>query len=491
MSAKCWRLWVGLCLSLMLAAPASAQEGACPAIVEAALASTGRLCAATGRNQLCYGADAAATQQADIGTRFEFAQAGDRVNVAEVESLRLAGLDLDAQTWGVALARLQAGLPPDAPDEGVTLLFFGDVEVTNQVDYATLPPTLVEAFARQSVNVRGGPTTNAPVVAGLAANQAVTADGRLRDNSWIRIQLPGAEDERGWVFADLLRVPDLEALKVMGAEGEAVGAPPEPAAAERGAQRGPMQAFTLRTDAGALPCPQAASGLLVQTPDIEHEATLTINGVTLQLASTAYIEARAGAMTVAVIEGAAQVTARDVTRIVPAGARVRVPVGASLSAAQPPGAPEPYDAEALQALPLAALPRIVALQPPLTPAEIAALALVPRAGEWEVALSDETLRCPGTRARFPAFPAEPYMTTLRIAGAGGQVIWGETPYPRAEPGVFTAEGSFTFRGEEIAYVLTVRVVEADHLDTEGTFTSADGCALTISGSAVYAGDAGS
>ncbi len=474
--------WGLLLLAFASSAPTGAQQDTCADLVEQALTTTNARCSATGRDQVCYGNEAVqAEPQPSFGGRFTFARVGDRVNAGEVQTLRLSGADLDAGEWGMALMRLKANLSDEAQDEYVTLLLFGDVEVTNAIDYADLPPRLIEVNPLRGVNVRGGPSTNAEVVAGLRAGQLVIADGRLADGSWIRIRLPDTEQERGWVFANLIgSAANLNALKVVDPS-----APPEPFEVE-GPGYGPMQTFYFKAGQETPPCPEAGSGLLIQTPGSGQDAILVVNDVTLQIASTVYLEMQTPSeMTINVIEGGAMVTASDVTHIVPAGARLRVPLDTDLSASVPLEAPEPYDAGALAALPLGGLAREVTVAPALTQAEIDALNIAPKAGEWQVTLSAEALSCTGSRERYPPFPEEPYPATVRIEAGGARLVWGQTPYTRIQPGVYEALGSFAFRGATITYASTVRVVEDEQLQAEIVLTTEDGCTLTQAAEVEY------
>jgi hypothetical protein len=129
----------------------------------------------------------------------------------------------------------------------------------------------------------------------------------------------------------------------------------------------PMQAFYFRSGIGDAPCAEAPdSGLLIQTPHGTDKVHLTVNGASLELGSTAYLQAQPSHdMIITVVEGAAIVTALDETRIVPAGGRVRVPLKPDLTPAGKPGEVEPYDVVRLQALPLLILPIKIQLAKPL------------------------------------------------------------------------------------------------------------------------------
>lgn len=113
---------------------ALAQGGSCPAIVQTALAAADQLCASTGRNQACYGhIDLDAVPQ-PTAADFNFNEIGDIEDVTKIQSLRLTGMNEAANTWGVVVMRLQANIPNTLPGQNVTLLLFGDVEITSAVE---------------------------------------------------------------------------------------------------------------------------------------------------------------------------------------------------------------------------------------------------------------------------------------------------------------------------------------------------------------------
>jgi hypothetical protein len=122
-------------------------------------------------------------------------------------------------------------------------------------------------------------------------------------------------------------------------------------------------AFFFQSGVGDAPCAEAPdSGILVQTPDGAGEVQFTANGVDIQLGSTAYLQAQSSAdMAINVVEGAAEVTAQNVTRTVVAGTRTSVPLDANRQPAGPPSPPIPYESAKLQVLPVTHLARPVGI----------------------------------------------------------------------------------------------------------------------------------
>ncbi len=124
-------------LILLSFATIAAQDATCGAVVQQALDTVDSSCAATGRNQACYGyLSLQATPRAGVQD-FNFARQGDLVNVVDLDRLRLSRFDLANQTWGIALLKLQANLPDNLPGMNVAFLIFGDVQITNAAEPET------------------------------------------------------------------------------------------------------------------------------------------------------------------------------------------------------------------------------------------------------------------------------------------------------------------------------------------------------------------
>lgn len=124
-----------------------AQASDCPEIVSKALSAADEACRQTGRNQACYGNfNLEATGQPGAED-FTFSQAGDIVNIADVQTMKLSPMKIESQEWGVALLKLQANIPDTLPGQNVTFLLFGDVEITNAVNQQIDPnKNPMEAF---------------------------------------------------------------------------------------------------------------------------------------------------------------------------------------------------------------------------------------------------------------------------------------------------------------------------------------------------------
>ncbi len=116
-----------------------AQVNACPEIVSKALTAADAACKKTGRNQACYGNFNLEAQGQPGAENFTFNKAGDIVNIADVQTLKLSPMNVNADQWGVALMKLQANIPDTLPGQNVTFLLFGDVEITNAINTDITP----------------------------------------------------------------------------------------------------------------------------------------------------------------------------------------------------------------------------------------------------------------------------------------------------------------------------------------------------------------
>lgn len=353
------KLWM-LPLLMLSVGSVAAQDlaAACPAIVEAALDSTAGFCAELGRNEACYGnINIAAEPRAGAGA-FTFESPGDLVSIADVETMTLSGMSEAGAQWGVALLQVQANIPNTVPGQNVTVLLFGDVEVTN-AGTAPLDIEPLQAAAIQGVNVRVAPSLNAEVVREVEAGTILVVNGRNTQGDWLRVAL---EDQvEAWVYAPLMQVEgDLATLPMV-----------------EGVFR-PMQAFYFRSGVGDAPCAAAPhSGVMIQTPEGIGQVEMVVNDATVRLGSTAYLlmvpardDPTAVDMGVSIIEGYGEVTAQGVTQPIFPGTWVRVPMEMDQLVSNAPLPPKPYRENEMFVLPTNLLPREVEVPPPMAQEEI-------------------------------------------------------------------------------------------------------------------------
>jgi hypothetical protein len=303
------------------------QDNVCSRIVDSALQATETLCDNTRINQACYGHEHLEAEFISSIDASAFDRAGEKIDISELQSLRLSALDTNSGVWGVALMQVQARLPQIAPVKRVTFLMFGDVEVRNGIE----PPDPVPVTASGAVFVRHQPDTTSTTFAVLPRGQVVDAVGRTADNEWLYVSL-AAEGERGWIAADSINADaGVSSLNIVNPEI---------------AHFGPMQAFYLQTGQGEEPeCEELPeSGMLIQTPDGVAEVSLWVNEVKVRLGSTAFIQVTPDEdMSITMLEGHASVEAFGVEVTAEAGEQLTVPLDENLRAAAPPSPPVEVD----------------------------------------------------------------------------------------------------------------------------------------------------
>jgi hypothetical protein len=354
------RILIWFVLSSVLASPIFATlNPICTGIVEQALEATDRLCDDTGTNEACYGHERLVAQ-AQPGYEFVFEAPGDKIGISTLRSLRMSPMDFETGQWGVAMMYVRPNLPQIRPDQNLTFLLFGDVEVENGI----LPPNYVTVSveARMNVNVRREPSIEAFVEGTLAPHETAQARGRVEDSSWLFVEL--ADGSTGWVYTPAMHADgDIRSLNVV-----------EPWSADFG----PMQAFYLQTgpDTGVTCAEMPQSGILIQTPDGVAEVSLWINEVKVRLGSTAFIRAeRNRDMTITMLEGHSRVEAFGVEVEAVAGEQLTIPMNENLAPAAPPQQAAPIQ-QPVQNLPVENLERPI---PTLVPTATRTPTLIPTA----------------------------------------------------------------------------------------------------------------
>ncbi len=342
------RRFLIMVMSVICLFSASAVSAAsCPADLLLALSRADGVCGQSVRDTLCYGSGAVTVTPSLPNIRLKFAQPGDQVDPVYVESLQLGGA---SPTYSVAWLRVQANLA-GVEQRAATLILLGEVEMHNGI-----PPTpTLNVSARANVNLRQTPQANGTILARAAFGAVLVANGRTKDSDWLRVLIPN-QDATGWVSAQTLNSGDFGALIVVD--------PSE-------TPRHPFETFSFKSGVDDAPCagtPQ--SGLLLQTPNLDNEVQLTINGALLRLTGTAFLQADQSNFVTNVVEGLARIESAGASQLIPAGAQARIPLGADGTAIAAPELPQPDESDLLPAAVVALLDRQIVVAEPLTQAQI-------------------------------------------------------------------------------------------------------------------------
>lgn len=111
-------------------APVVIDADSCSAALDQMLQVVNQNCADMSPNQACYGRGGVDLTPAEGVDGFRFGKPGDIVALADLQSLKLSPMDLINNSWGVALIHLQADVADAGPEQSITFVLFGDVELT-------------------------------------------------------------------------------------------------------------------------------------------------------------------------------------------------------------------------------------------------------------------------------------------------------------------------------------------------------------------------
>ncbi|MFW5709438.1 MAG: SH3 domain-containing protein [Chloroflexota bacterium] len=307
---------------LVLITPINAQEDPCPDPTPPAevLASAIAACGDLEPNEICYGHDLVELVT-DCEAAENFNTPGARANVEAVCVVRTSGA-------GITLMRLQ---PEDA---AVFVAMVGNVEMQS----VSSGDVGLETIVAEDTNVYSGPGSDFEIIGAFEAGAEIYVNACNCTHNWLRVLQ--ADGSVGWI----------PARRVNPVEAEL----PEVSAAAPVYEK--MQAVTLATGADDA-CNGLRSGILVQMDD--EPVVLQVNGVTVELESTAFIHASTGEhMEIDILTGESRITADTMTLHAPAGSHVLVP----LSEQNLPNGEmvvELYSPDHVADLPLALLPRSV------------------------------------------------------------------------------------------------------------------------------------
>ena len=262
--------WLLLCLLLVGAAfvilpqPTEAQN-TCPALVQTALEQMGDNCTSLGRNSACYGFTQVNSTFFSEAPLDLFSKPSDRAELAQLETITTAPLDLNSDQWGIAVMNVQANVPGALPGQSIVFMLMGDAEVTNAVPPENTLPEVkpIDVTTRTETRVVSSPTNNANTVATIPAGALLEALGI--SDEWLRVY---SDAGLGWVSADA--VEDAGALSDLPAITESM--------------QPPMQAFQVSTAFNDVLCNEAPSLLAIQSPE-NLKVDLMANGVHINMGS--------------------------------------------------------------------------------------------------------------------------------------------------------------------------------------------------------------
>lgn len=433
----------------------------CPTIVQTAVEITRARCDSAGLNQACYGHLVLDAEPRSGLTDFDFSNPGDIVDVIQLESLRLSAMDVSTGQWGVVLMEVEAETgngEVQSASSGASILLFGDAVLSSAGSF-------IQVIANEHVNIRAEPSLESPVVASLFTGESTTATGRSTDGMWFRVRLPETQSGIGWVAAELVTAEsDTQALEIIDETVQNIDEESTPG------QFGPMQAFYFQSGVDDAPCPEAPeSGLMIQTPEGIASITIWMDEVVIQLDATAFVQAQPGGdLSLSVIEGVATVSANGGTTTVVAGTRTTVALDDNLAAQGVPAAPEAFDPEDVEALPVTLLQEPVVIPDPLE-----VQPNVPITGGWQFEWLVDSLVCPDGSV----IPFESTDIPGSVEAVADALLWAGTRYSLSTPSVYQA--TFTDAGGNL-HQDTLQVINPDYMQGEKVIDLASRvCTLTV------------
>ena len=168
------RRLISCLILLLLAVIAIAQDSACPALHDQAIASVSSACVEQDINSICFGHPTVSLAKLADTAAVGFSQPGDLVPSNSVDWFSTSSED---KSWGTARI-LFAAYPPDSLEaQTATILPFGDVALF-------LPPTAsiplplldIAVAATQGANLRAEPNTDARVIRAVRPSNAPQSD---------------------------------------------------------------------------------------------------------------------------------------------------------------------------------------------------------------------------------------------------------------------------------------------------------------------------
>ena len=320
----------------------------CPTIVQKALDTVSAQCGKTARGKLCYGNSTITAQFQSGVNNVHFGVPGDTVDVSAIKQFTLSGMSTTDNSWGVAEMKIKADLPDADPSQVVTMILFGNVQVTDaSADAQTIAAT-------QTMTARQIGTTSQPTAPNVGLPTATPLLSLFDQPT----ATPAGSKKVSTPTATATRVASKPTPTTVPSGG-------------KGLYSG-LQAFYFQSSDTA-PCDQAPhDGILIQSPQgNKQRVNLIINGATISLGSTVYITAQPNKfLTINTLEGSAYVTVNGQTQTANAGQAVQVPLGANL---RPSGASmlaQLYTADAVRGLPIKNLPSATLVFVPGVPPDV-------------------------------------------------------------------------------------------------------------------------
>ncbi len=441
---------VGVAQTVTLARPAPVAQASCPAIVQQAFDTTGAQCTRAGRNKMCYGNPSVTADFQSGSAPVNFQAPGDLVDVTQLKAITLSPMDSVTNSWGVAEMKIQADLPNTNPNQNVTLVLFGQVQLSDAAPDANATVTALTPTVPAAQQTQHAASATAVAVRQMTREAATaTKLGAMIDTATAKAATPAPA---ATLPASKLTQVAATATRLANWIDTATAAPATSASLSNGPYR-PMQAFYFQSGDSA-PCQQAPyNGILIQSPQGAQRVTLLVDGVTIRLGSTVFLQAQPSRfLTVNVLEGSVQVATAGQVQVAGPGLAIQVPLDANLNAVGAPRPAQAYLADTVRALPIRLLPNPISAAPGLLTGNTPTGQPVNVTAEGAVQAS----------STFPGYPA-----SLAVDGDPTTSWFSTGPGPGGTPSTFRWTGKRDDRIDSIT-------VQSNRLNSNPAFRTGYG-----------------
>ena len=331
-----FRYLISILLSVSSVVGLVSAQGTCSVDVQLIFSRAYGACSDVERNQICYGSGKVAIVQQSEVSDISLVQDGD---IAGLNNLSQISLDSpNSEQWSTAFLRLQADLPTNT-QRNVQAILFGSASLTNHIE--SMPR--LKANPRGAVNIRTAPQQDADIIDKVGVNGEVIVVGRHEDNTWLRVLVPN-QDQLGWVNAEIVILDgDINSLNIVTSDDKF---------------QQPFEHMTLISSSDQLCDGVPSSGLLLQTPSLEDSVTFNLNGSSVTVAGTMFVQAIPDEMlALHMIEGKADVSVLDEFVRLVGGTQLQIPLDSESQVVSNSSAVEPYVMNDVQHVPYLYLDR--------------------------------------------------------------------------------------------------------------------------------------
>ncbi len=261
-------LGIAVLLLLSLSSVLNAQSSnTCQTLIHQVVTDLGQVCGDAAGNSACYGNSASvAFANGGSGT---FAKAGDKLDLASVQSIQTLPLDTATNQWGLAVLNVHANVPLALSSTGLKYILVGETEIENVVapDNAFQPVPAITVTPLVAANLRSSPSTDAQVIVSAPVGTELSADAISADKGWVRVL---NNSESAWVSRQIIAAKDgsIDDLPVLGSDTRTL-----------------MQSFILHTSADTPDCTNLFPSMLYIQGPSGFNAAITVNGVNIRFDS--------------------------------------------------------------------------------------------------------------------------------------------------------------------------------------------------------------